>query len=76
MDAKQIEIQNLKSEIKELKSLVAAVISKPAQEVPANNEKTPLNAAPSECSSDGEVVALKKLLKHLQQKFSRKITEP
>lgn len=63
VEAKQIEIQNLKSEIKELKSLVATAVSIPVQDVPASNEKTPLNAAPSECSSDSEVATLKKTVK-------------
>ena len=76
VDAKQIEIQNLKSEIKELKTLVAAVVSKPAQDGPASDEKTPPKVAPGECSSDSEIVALKKQLKHLQQRFTNKVAEP
>lgn len=60
VEAKQVEIQNLRSEIKELKSLVAAVVSKPAQEVPASHEKASPNSATSDCSSDSEVAALKK----------------
>lgn len=76
VETKQIEIQHLKSEIKELKSLVAAVVSKPAQELPACNEKTPPKAAHSDCSSGSEITALKKQLKHLQQKFTNKVAEP
>lgn len=73
---KQIEIQNLMSEIKELKSLVAYVIAKPAQEMTACNEKTPSNAAHNDYSLESEVAALKKQLKHLQQKFTYKFAKP
>lgn len=76
VEAKQIEIQHLKSEIKELKSLVAAVVSKPAQEMQAGHDRNPPKAAHSDCSSESEVVALKKQLKHLQQKFTNKVAEP
>ncbi|XP_056870192.1 uncharacterized protein LOC130514555 [Takifugu flavidus] len=76
VEAKQVEIQNLRSEIKELKSLVAAVVSKPAQEVPASHEKALPNTTTSDCSPDSEVAALKKQLKHLQQKFNNKVAEP
>lgn len=72
VEAKQIEIQSLRSEIKELKSLVAAVVSKPTPE--ASQEKVSSSAATS--SSDSEVAALKKQLKHLQQKFTNKIAAP
>lgn len=76
VEAKQIEIQHLKSEIKELKSLVAAVVSKPAQEMQAGHDRNPPKAAHSDCSSESEVAALKKQLKHLQQKFTNKVAEP
>lgn len=76
-DAKQMEIQKLRSEIKELKSLVASVMSKPVQDVPVSKEtKTPLKAAHSKSSADSEIASLKKQLAHLQQKLNNKIVKP
>lgn len=59
VDAKQTEIQSLKSEIKGRKSLVAAVVSKPAQDMSTSTEKTPPNAVSNDCSSNSEITALK-----------------
>ncbi len=53
-NVKQTEIQNLKSEIeiKELKALIAAVVSKPAHNTAVSSEKIPPNEVYGECSSD------------------------
>lgn len=59
VDAKQLEIQNLRCEIKELKSLVAAVVSTPAKEVPVSQQAALPNPTTSDCSTDSEVAALK-----------------
>ena len=75
-DVKQTEIQNLKSEIKELKALVAAVASKSAQDTTASSENIPPDIVYSECSSDSEIAALKKQMKRLQQKVTNKVAEP
>ncbi|XP_046700515.1 paraneoplastic antigen Ma2-like [Silurus meridionalis] len=74
MEVKQTELQHLKSEIKELKSLVAAVVSKPAQVRSDHVEKSTLTT-PSENSSDSEVLALKKQMKRLQRKFIQNVDE-
>lgn len=76
VDGKQTEIQQLKSEIKELKALVAAAVSKPTPDVSASPEKTPPGLESAESSSDREVTALKKKLKRLQQKFTQEVAEP
>ncbi|XP_041930265.1 paraneoplastic antigen Ma1 homolog [Alosa sapidissima] len=75
-DVKQTDIQNLKSEIKELKALVAAVVSKPVQDTSASSEKISPNVVYSECSLDSDVAALKKQMKRLQQKVTNKVGEP
>ncbi|XP_048104195.1 paraneoplastic antigen Ma2 homolog [Alosa alosa] len=75
-DVKQSDIQNLKSEIKELKALVAAVVTKPAQYTSASSETNSPNVVYSECSSDSDVAALKKQMKRLQQKVMNKVGEP
>ncbi|KAK0141197.1 hypothetical protein N1851_021790 [Merluccius polli] len=41
VEVKQTEIQNLKSEMRELKALVAAVVSKPSQDMSTSLEKPP-----------------------------------
>ncbi len=75
-DVKQTEIQNLKSEIKELKALIAVVVSKPAHDTAVSSEKISPNVVYSECSSDSEITALKKQMKRLQQKVTNKVAEP
>ncbi|XP_057684821.1 uncharacterized protein LOC130911119 [Corythoichthys intestinalis] len=75
VDVKTTEIQQLKSEIKELKALVAAVVSNPTPEA-TNAPKSPVNAKDSDSNADREVAALKKELKRLQQKVSNKVLEP
>lgn len=73
-DAKQAEMQHLKAELKELKTLVAAVVSKPATSVSANTEKvSPSVENSAEHCSDKEIASVKKELKRLQQKFNSKV---
>lgn len=74
-DVKQSELQSLKSEIKELKSLVAAAVSKPAPATLGSAEKTP-KTVPSEYGADSELTALKQEVKRLQQKVTQKVSEP
>lgn len=74
-DVKQSELQSLKSEIKELKSLVAAAVSKPAQARLGNTEETPTNVS-SERSTDSELTALRQEVKRLQQRVTQKVSEP
>ncbi|XP_063075269.1 uncharacterized protein LOC134465509 [Engraulis encrasicolus] len=74
-ETKQTEIQALKSEIKELKSLVAAVVSKPTQAMPDSTERTLVSAVSGESCHDSEITALKKQLKRLQQKVTNKVPE-
>lgn len=65
---KQSEMQNLQAEIKEVKSMFAALTTRPPSEAkvteqhPANTEAT--------TSLDPEVIALKKQVKHLHQKIN------
>ncbi|XP_034560089.1 uncharacterized protein LOC117827597 [Notolabrus celidotus] len=67
---KQSEIQNLRAEIKEVKSMFAALATQPQPEVEAT-EKCPSNTDTAS-SLDPELVALKKQVKHLQQKVNSK----
>lgn len=76
VDGKQTEIQHLRSEIKELKALVAAVVSKQTPDALAVPDKAPPSVVSSENSSDKEIAAVKKELKRLQQKFTTKVAEP
>ena len=76
IDVKQAEIQGLKAELKELKALVTAVVTRPDQAMLENVEITPFNASPhSEPGPDSELKALKKQMKRLQTKFTQKVTE-
>ncbi|KAK7884084.1 hypothetical protein WMY93_027207 [Mugilogobius chulae] len=69
-ESKQSEIQNLRAEIKEVKSMFAALAtqSQPEVETPEKHSTRPESAA----SFDPEVQALKKQVKHLQQKVNSK----
>lgn len=73
-EAKQAEIQGLKAEIKELKSMVSAVVT---QSFPCKEEHAePLVSSPSlERSQDAELAALKKQVKRLQKKLNNKASE-
>ncbi|KAK3505930.1 hypothetical protein QTP70_003642 [Hemibagrus guttatus] len=76
IDPKQTELQHLKSEIKELKSLVAAVVSNPAQVRSDQVEDSLPTSPPIESNSDTELVALKKQMKRLQKKVTQKVAGP
>lgn len=67
---KQSEIQNLRAEIKEVKSMFAALATQtqPEAETPEKHPSHTENAT----SLDPEVQALKKQVKHLQQKMNSK----
>ncbi|KAK7898151.1 hypothetical protein WMY93_019004 [Mugilogobius chulae] len=69
-ESKQSEIQNLRAEIKEVKSMFAALAtqSQPEVETTEKHSTRPESAA----SFDPEVQALKKQVKHLQQKVNSK----
>uniref|UniRef100_A0A672IWZ8 ribonuclease H n=1 Tax=Salarias fasciatus TaxID=181472 RepID=A0A672IWZ8_SALFA len=72
----QTDFQSLKSEIKELKSLLAAAVSKPAHVQQDGTEKPPPKALSGERCPDSEMTVLKKEVKRLQQKVTQKVTEP
>uniref|UniRef100_A0A672F765 CCHC-type domain-containing protein n=1 Tax=Salarias fasciatus TaxID=181472 RepID=A0A672F765_SALFA len=62
--------------IKELKSLLAAAVSKPAHVQQDGTEKPPPKALSGERCPDSEMTVLKKEVKRLQQKVTQKVTEP
>ena len=75
MDWKLSEMQSLKSEMKELKSLVAAVAVKP---LPFGQEIAKVSVASAMATGvqrEAEVTALKKQVQRLQQQLDNKITE-
>lgn len=75
-DVKQAEIPNLKSEIKELKTLVASVVTRPKHTTQECAERAPVSPTPhNESCPDSELKALKKQIKRLQQKFDHKVAE-
>lgn len=72
------EIQSLKAEIKELKSLVATAATKSEKAEPECAEKTPTSthASPrSESTADSELTALRKQMKRLQKKVGKQVKE-
>lgn len=70
VDSRQTEIFTLKAEVKELKSLFAAVTTKPGQEV---SDDAPVVQAPLAVSGENaEVTALKKQVRRLQNKMLTK----
>ncbi|XP_029968702.1 uncharacterized protein LOC115403829 [Salarias fasciatus] len=74
-DAKQAEIQSLKAEVKELKSMVAALAPKTAETRAECSTSSPVTPAhTSEPSQDPELVSLKQQVKRLQQKLSKNET--
>ncbi|XP_038574937.1 uncharacterized protein LOC119902683 [Micropterus salmoides] len=73
-DSKHAEIQSLKAEIKELKSMVTAVVTKSVLSKEEYSE--PASASPSIDGKDPELTALKKQVKRLQQKLTNKVREP
>ncbi|XP_058494566.1 uncharacterized protein LOC131465683 [Solea solea] len=76
VDIRQAELQSLKAEIKELKSLVASVVTQSTPVKEDNREATCISALPGpENRQDAELAALKKQLKRLKQKTSNKMTE-
>ncbi|KAJ8348558.1 hypothetical protein SKAU_G00271470 [Synaphobranchus kaupii] len=77
VDMKQAEIQNLKAEIKELKSMVASIVTKPEHIKEDYTEATSMSTPSGrENRQDSELAALKKQLKRLKQKANNKMTEP
>lgn len=72
-DVKQAEIQSLKAEIKELKSIVAAVVVPQAEVQQECSRGVALVATPKEKQQDGELRALRKEVKRLQHKLSNKV---
>ncbi|KAI3370897.1 hypothetical protein L3Q82_007406 [Scortum barcoo] len=76
VDTRQADIQNLKAEIKELKSMVATVVTKSAHVKDDYREAKTISTPPdSENRQDAELAALKKELKRLKQKTSNKMSQ-
>ncbi|KAI3370531.1 hypothetical protein L3Q82_025288 [Scortum barcoo] len=76
VDTRQADIQNLKAEIKELKSMVATVVTKSAHVKDDYREAKTISTPPdSENWQDAELAALKKELKRLKQKTSNKMSQ-
>lgn len=73
-ESKHSEIQSLRAEIKEVKSMFAA-LSTPDKSTQSNNQQTNWEKAP-EINVDPEVVALKKQVKQLQQKVDSRLSRP
>ncbi|KAI5616885.1 hypothetical protein C0J50_23556 [Silurus asotus] len=76
VDTRQTEIQNLKAELKELKSMVASVVTK-STAVKDDYREVKIISAPtgSENRQDAELAALKKQVKRLKVKTSNKMPE-
>ncbi|XP_053274167.1 uncharacterized protein LOC128436464 [Pleuronectes platessa] len=76
VDTRQAEIQSLKAEIKELKSMVATVVTQSTPVKEDYREATPIHSPPGpENRQDAELAALKKQLKRLKQKTSNTMSE-
>ncbi|KAK2904105.1 hypothetical protein Q8A73_010762 [Channa argus] len=73
-DVKQTEIQSLKAEIKELKSIVASVVVPPAETQNNSDSRLPVPPSAGENDQDSELRALQKQVKRLQLKLSKKVT--
>jgi len=67
---KQSEIQNLRAEIKEVKSMFAALTTQPRSDVQVAEQHSANTDIAT--SFDAEITALKKQVKHLQQKVNSK----
>ncbi|KAJ8375794.1 hypothetical protein SKAU_G00063740 [Synaphobranchus kaupii] len=73
VDSRQMDIQSLKSEIKEMKSMFASMNTKPHQDVADDKGPGPVAQGPvAESCENAEVAALKKQVKRLQMKMSSK----
>lgn len=70
VDVKQAEIQSLKAEVKELKTMVASVIRKPTPIAQDCVENKPVTITHCKNPLDAELIALMKQVKRLQQKVS------
>lgn len=77
VDSKYTEIQNLKTELKELKAMFASMTATPHGAVKEEVSASPVMKTTFENGPDPEVTALKKQVKRLQQKVqSKKPTAP
>lgn len=74
VDVKQAEIQTLKAEIKELKSIVASVVTKPSETKEYHNTVPATTSHPCENRQDSELAALKKQVMRLQKKLDHGVT--
>lgn len=75
VDVKRAEIQSLKAEVKELKTMVASVVRKPTPVAQDCVKNKPVTITPCQNPLDAEPIALKKQVKRLQQKVSNRETE-
>ena len=74
-DGRPTEIQSLKADVKELKSLFASMTAGTVEEEPDDNGPGSVVQGPAvESCDNAEVVALKKQVQRLQKKMSSKVT--
>ncbi|KAJ8390645.1 hypothetical protein AAFF_G00102510 [Aldrovandia affinis] len=73
VDSKQMDIQTLKSELKEMKAMFASMTTKPSPEVANDKGPGPVTQGPvTESCENAEIAALKKQVNRLQRKMSTK----
>ncbi|KAJ8399616.1 hypothetical protein AAFF_G00410270 [Aldrovandia affinis] len=73
VDSRQMDIQTLKSELKEMKAMFASMTTKPPQEVANDKGPGPVAQGPvAESCENAEIAALKKQVNRLQRKMSAK----
>ncbi|KAJ8385584.1 hypothetical protein AAFF_G00184460 [Aldrovandia affinis] len=71
VDSRQVDIQTLKSELKEMKAMFASMTTKPPQEVANDKGPGPVAQGPvAESCENAEIAALKKQIKRLQRKIT------
>ena len=73
MDSRQMDLQTLKSELKEMKAMFASMTTKSPQDIANDKGPGPVAKGPmAESCENAEIAALKKQVKRLQRKISAK----
>ncbi|XP_073705540.1 paraneoplastic antigen Ma1 homolog [Garra rufa] len=75
IDVKHAEIQSIKAEVKELKTMVASVVRKSTPVAQECVEEKPVTVTHCQTPLDSELIALKKQVKRLQQKVMNREIE-